>query len=163
MTEAVKIRLNRAAFVALFVSLAVLAAASPLSIKAAQANEGFARQHLTIHTAKGPVSFSVEVADNEDKRAHGLMFRRSLKPDEGMIFLFDREEAITMWMKNTFIPLDMVFIGKDRRVIDIARNTEPFSTDIIGPKQPALWVLEINGGAAAKAGIERGDLVDLHK
>jgi uncharacterized membrane protein (UPF0127 family) len=160
---AASIRLNRAAFAALFASLALFAALPPAPISVAQAKEGFGKGRVTIQTAKGPVSFAVEIATTEDQRAHGLMFRRSLKPGEGMLFVFDQEEVINMWMKNTFIPLDMVFIGRDKRVVDVARNAEPFSTDIIAPQAPALFVLEVNAGAAAKAGVARGDAVEISK
>src|SRR5208282_1631156 len=98
----------------------------------------------------------VEVAGTEQKREHGLMFRRNLPENAGMIFLFEDEHEITMWMKNTYIPLDMVFIGDDWRIEHIARDTEPLSTDIIPSVHPASRVLEIGGGQAAKLGLAPG-------
>lgn len=91
------------------------------------------------------------------------MFRRSLGENQGMIFLFDSEREITMWMKNTFIPLDMVFIGDDWRIVSMAREAEPLSTDIIPSVHPASRVLEIAGGQAEKLGLAAGDTVSLQR
>ena len=118
---------------------------------------------LKIETKTGPVLLNVEVADTEAKREQGLMFRRSLSGDHGMIFLFDGEHEITMWMKNTYIPLDMIFIGNDWRVRHIAYDAEPFSTDVISSMRPASRVLEIGAGQAKKLGVSVGDSVLLQK
>ena len=80
-----------------------------------------------------------------------------------MLFLFDSEQEITMWMKNTYIPLDMVFIGRDWRIVNISRDAEPFSTDIISSVQPASRVLEIAGGQAEKLGLKAGDRVTFQQ
>jgi uncharacterized protein len=118
---------------------------------------------LKIETKSGPVLLNVEVADTETKREQGLMFRRSLPDDHGMIFVFDGEHEITMWMKNTYIPLDMVFIGNDWRVRHIAYDAEPFSTHVISSMRPASRVLEIGAGQAKKLGLSVGDSVVLQK
>ena len=118
---------------------------------------------LKIETKSGPVLLNVEVADTEAKREQGLMFRRSLSDDHGMIFLFDGEHEITMWMKNTYIPLDMIFIGNDWRIRHIAYDAEPFSTDVISSMRPASRVLEIGAGQAKKLGVSVGDSVALQK
>jgi uncharacterized protein len=118
---------------------------------------------LKIETKSGPVLLNVEVADTEAKREQGLMFRRSLSDDHGMIFLFDGEHEITMWMKNTYIPLDMIFIGSDWRIRHIAYDAEPFSTDVISSMRPASRVLEIGAGQAKKLGVSVGDSVLLQK
>ncbi len=118
---------------------------------------------LKIETKNGPVLLNVEVADTEAKREQGLMFRRSIADDRGMIFLFDGEQEITMWMKNTYIPLDMVFIGNDWRIKHIAYNAEPFSTDVISSMSPASRVLEIAAGQAQNLGLAIGDAVALKK
>ena len=118
---------------------------------------------LKIETKSGPVLLNVEVADTEAKREQGLMFRRSLSDDHGMIFLFDGEHEITMWMKNTYIPLDMVFIGNDWRIGHIAYGAEPFSTDVISSMRPASRVLEIGAGQAKKLGVSVGVSVLLQK
>jgi uncharacterized membrane protein (UPF0127 family) len=118
---------------------------------------------LKIETKTGPVLLNVEVADTEAKREQGLMFRRSMAAEHGMIFLFDGEHEITMWMKNTYIPLDMVFIGSDWRIRHIAYDAEPFSTDVISSMRPASRVLEIGAGQAKKLGLAVGDSVMLQK
>jgi uncharacterized membrane protein (UPF0127 family) len=91
----------------------------------------------------------------------GLMFRQSLGLRQGMIFLFDGAQRIDMWMKNTYISLDMVFIGSDWRITRIAADAQPFSTDIISSEMPAARVLEIAGGEAAKLGLKPGDRITL--
>jgi len=121
----------------------------------------FKHAGLKIETKSGPVVLDVEVAGSEKQREHGLMFRRSLPENGGMIFLFEDEREISMWMKNTYIPLDMVFIGDDWRIKHIARDTEPLSTDIISSVHPASRVLEIGGGQAEKLGLAPGDAVSL--
>ena len=118
---------------------------------------------LKIETNNGPVLLNVEVADTERKREQGLMFRRKIPDGQGMIFLFEGEHEITMWMKNTFIPLDMVFIGGDWRIRHIAYEAEPFSTDVISSMRPASRVLEIGAGQAKKLGLAIGDSVVLQK
>jgi len=123
----------------------------------------FNRSSLTVETANGRVLLDVEIADTDPKREQGLMFRRSISDNHGMIFLFGREREITMWMKNTFIPLDMVFIGDDWRIVSIAYDAEPFSTDVISSRRPASRVLEIGAGQAKKLGLRVGDRISLKK
>ena len=118
---------------------------------------------LKIETKNGAVLLNVEVADTDAKREQGLMFRRSISDDQGMIFLFEGEYEITMWMKNTYIPLDMVFIGSDWRIRHIAYDAEPFSTDVISSIRPASRVLEIGAGQAKKLGLAVGDSLVLQK
>jgi uncharacterized membrane protein (UPF0127 family) len=93
----------------------------------------------------------------DGERAKGLMFRRALPEKSGMLFLYDRPQAASMWMKNTFIPLDMVFIAEGGAVHRIEANTEPFSTAIISSEGDIIAVLELNAGAAARIGLKRGD------
>ena len=112
---------------------------------------------LSIETSAGAKRFDVEVARTDEDRTRGLMFRRDLPPDRGMLFTFERNEPIYMWMKNTYLPLDMVFFGRDGRVISIARDTEPLSEKVISSGGAASAVLELNAGTAAKAGIAAGD------
>jgi uncharacterized protein len=132
-----------------------------LSMVSASADEVFKHASLKIETKNGPVTLDVEVADTNPKREHGLMFRRSLPDKGGMIFLFDDEHIVTMWMKNTYIPLDMVFIGDDWRIKHIARDTEPLSTDIVSSVHPVSRVLEIASGQAEKLGLAPGDTLSL--
>ncbi|MCP8939902.1 DUF192 domain-containing protein [Alsobacter sp. SYSU M60028] len=118
-----------------------------------------ALEKLVIVTAQGPKTFEVEVMRTDEERARGLMFRRYLPPDRGMLFDFKDVQTAMMWMKDTFIPLDMVFIRKDGTIARIAENTEPHSTRTISSGEPVLGVLELNGGQAAKDGIKPGDRV----
>jgi uncharacterized membrane protein (UPF0127 family) len=115
---------------------------------------------LTIQTAAGPQHFQVEVARNDADRAQGLMYRRSLAPDRGMLFDFARLEPVSMWMKNTYISLDMLFIRPDGTIARVAENTEPLSTRVIESGEPILGVLEVAAGTARRLGIKRGDRVD---
>jgi len=114
---------------------------------------------LVISTAQGARSFEVEVMRTDEERARGLMFRRYMPADRGMLFDFKETQPVMMWMKDTFIPLDMLFIRKDGSIARIAENTEPHSTRTIASGEPVLAVLEINGGVAAKLGIKAGDRV----
>ncbi len=142
-------------------ALAALVICSALTGAPASGDALFKRASLTIDTKNGPVALDVEVADTEPKREHGLMFRRTLRPDQGMIFLFDGEQDIAMWMKNTYISLDMVFIGDDWRIVHVAEDAEPLSTNIISSVRPASRVLEIAGGEAKKLGLAAGDIVSF--
>jgi uncharacterized membrane protein (UPF0127 family) len=114
---------------------------------------------LTIQTSGGARAFQVEVARNDADREQGLMFRRSLAPDRGMLFDFARIEPVSMWMKNTYVSLDMIFIRADGTIARVAENTEPLSTRVIPSGEPVLGVLEVAAGTAHRLGIKRGDLV----
>ena len=103
--------------------------------------------------------YEVEVADTPRERARGLMFRRSLDPRAGMLFDFGRDEIARMWMKNTFIPLDMVFADRDGTVRGIARDARPRSLDTISSRVPVRAVLELNGGEAERIGLAPGDRI----
>ena len=101
--------------------------------------------------------YEVEVAATPHARAQGLMFRRSLAPGSGMLFDFGRDEVARMWMKNTFIPLDMVFADRDGVVRRIVRNARPRSLDTISSRAPVRAVLELNGGETERIGLAAGD------
>ncbi len=117
-------------------------------------------QPLVVETSAGPQTFKVEIADDPDEREQGLMFRHELAPDHGMLFdSGDVEQVIYMWMKNTYIPLDMLFITRDGRIVRIAENTEPRSERIISSSVPVRSVLEVPGGTAARLHIKVGDRV----
>jgi uncharacterized membrane protein (UPF0127 family) len=117
------------------------------------------KQKLTFLTAGGPQTIQVEVADSEEERSTGLMFRRSIGEREGMLFLYDREQDISMWMKNTYIPLDMIFVRRDGVISRIETHTEPFSESIISSQSDVLAVIEVGGGNAGKLGVKPGDRV----
>ncbi len=136
---------------ALFVLLALFA------LGRLEAQEGL--EPLTIEATGKSHAFQVEVMRTDEQRAKGLMFRRYLAADRGMLFDFKAEQTVTMWMKNTFLPLDMIFIGKDGRIVGVAENTEPMSERVIPSGAPALAVLEVNAGTAARLGLKTGDRV----
>ena len=121
----------------------------------------FQRNEVVIETPSGPHEIAVEVAASPDQRAQGLMFRRQLGKDEGMLFLYPSERVATMWMKNTLIPLDMLFIDAGGHVVHIAERAVPQSTMTISSEKPVRAVLELNGGTAARLGIEAGAVVRL--
>ena len=115
---------------------------------------------LVIRTADGGEHrFTVELASTPEERAQGLMFRKALAPDAGMLFDFKELGPVAMWMKNTVIPLDMLFIGRDGRIVRIAERTVPLSLTPIPSGEPVLAVLELNSGTAARLGVRPGDRV----
>jgi uncharacterized protein len=116
-------------------------------------------QTLEIATRGGVHAFSVEIATNDAERQKGLMFRKELAEGRGMLFDFGHDQDVSMWMKNTYIPLDMLFIQSDGRISHIAENTEPLSERIISSGGPVRAVLEVIGGTARKLGIAPGDRV----
>jgi uncharacterized protein len=131
-------------------TLAIAFGASPATAEA--------MQPLEIVTASGPHHFKVELADTPAERSKGLMFRRSMPQDQGMLFDFHTETPIMMWMKNTYIPLDMVFVARDGTVTGVAPNTVPMSEETISGGM-AYGVIELNAGAAEKIGLKPGDVV----
>jgi uncharacterized protein len=116
-------------------------------------------QSLEIATRAGVKMFSVQMATTEKERETGLMYRKQLPDGQGMLFDFSPAQQVSMWMKNTYVSLDMIFIGPDGRILRIAENTEPFSTRIIPSRGPAKGVLEVIAGTAKKYGIAPGDRV----
>ena len=116
-------------------------------------------ERLEIVTATGTHEFSVEVMRSGPQRERGLMFRRFLPQERGMLFDFTTERPLMMWMKNTYLPLDMIFIGRAGKVVGLAENTEPLSEKIIPSGAPAYGVLEVNAGTAARIGLRIGDSV----
>jgi len=117
------------------------------------------RQTLEIASKSGVHVFSVEIAATEAERQKGLMFRRNLPEGEGMLFDFHREQDVAMWMQNTYVALDMIFIRGDGRIQRIAEKTTPLSTRIIQSGGPVRAVLEVTAGTARKYGIAAGDRV----
>lgn len=105
------------------------------------------------------MAFYVEIADSPAKREMGLQYRRNLASERGMIFLFPFESEQTFWMKNTPIPLDMIFISRERKIVGIVEQAVPFTLDSRSVGAPSQYVLEINGGLAKRYGIQAGDSV----
>ncbi len=157
-------------------SCAILALAAALSACSPRASESAAAPAALTAPARHPVSglavipltvthqgkrhaFRVEVARSRFEQARGLMFRTEMGADEGMIFPMDPPQMASFWMKNTVIPLDIIFIGRDRRIINIAADAVPYSETPLDAHGLAAAVLELNGGRAAELGIAPGDPV----
>ncbi len=128
-----------------------------LALAPAALAQDAALEPLEIVTASGTHRFSVEVMRTDEQRARGLMHRRFMAEDRGMLFDFKREEPVAMWMKNTYLSLDMVFIDKSGKVVNVAENTEPLSERIVPSSGPVLAVLELNAGTARRIGLKPGD------
>lgn len=114
-------------------------------------------------TGKVLKMITIQIADNNDERAEGLMWRRYMPEDDGMLFMFDDQEILTFWMKNTYIPLDMVFADKSGRIVSIYPDATPLSEASISSVEPAQYVVEVNGGFCAKYGISAGDKIEFEK
>ncbi len=117
------------------------------------------RNTVEIASKTGVHVFTVELANTEAERERGLMFRKELPPGRGMLFDFHREQQVGFWMKNTLIPLDMIFIDGRGRIVSIAQNAKPMSEDVIMSGGQVRAVLEVIGGTARRLGIEPGDRV----
>ena len=141
-----------------FGALAVLAALLVAAPAAFAGDIAFGRGEVRIETAAGDVRlFHVELAETPDQLARGLMFRRTLAPDAGMLFLFPEGERPTMWMADTWLPLDMLFVAADGRVVHVFPNAVPRSRLTISSPYPARMVLELAGGTARRLGMAPGD------
>lgn len=145
-------RAARAALFALVVFAGLLASVS-------EGGATMRREILTLVTAAGERQIDIEVAESSEEKARGLMFRTSLPDSQGMLFPYSPPQEITMWMKNTYIPLDMVFIRADGIVHRIEARTEPLSEKTIASNGNVSAVLELAGGAAQRLGLKPGDSV----
>jgi hypothetical protein len=111
-----------------------------------------------IETARGPHRFAIEIADTPDERAKGLMFRETMAADAGMLFDYGVDQnGVAFWMKNTPLPLDMIFIRADGTITQIAAHTTPFSLEPVPSVLPVRFVLEVNAGTAKRIGLKPGD------
>ncbi|AOF88481.1 DUF192 domain-containing protein [Sinorhizobium sp. RAC02] len=129
-------------------------------VPAAFAAETFDKQPLAIITKDGKShAFTVELAVTPRQREQGLMNRRDMAADHGMLFAFGETRQVFMWMKNTYLPLDMLFLAKDGKVRAIKENAEPLSESIIDSQGPIDYVLELNGGTVKRLGIRAGNRV----
>ena len=159
-----KLRLAVAALAALLIACSTqpAAEASPKVEQAASVHpiSGLQIIPLKIATGKGSHAFRVEVAATQEAQTRGLMFRQEVGPDEGMIFPSQVPQQRNFWMRNTPIPLDIIFVGADRRIVNIAANATPYSLDSIPSDGPVIMVLEIAGGRAAELGVGPGDKVE---
>lgn len=144
-----------------FAFLAVLALGStgfaqPVNV---QQRITFPTAELTIESSGKRHKFNIEFADTDERRALGLMYRTTLAADAGMLFDFKVDQPVAMWMRNTRLPLDMLFITRDGRIANIAQRTVPFSETSIYSSGPVRGVLELNGGTAERLGLKPGDRV----
>ena len=121
---------------------------------------GLAVIPLTVTSLGKTHTFRVEIARSPQEQAQGLMFRTEMGPDEGMLFPYDPPRVLSFWMKNTVLSLDLVFIGPDRRVVNVAANAVPYSEAPILSDAPAIATLELNAGRAKELGIVAGAKVD---
>ncbi|MCW8861471.1 MAG: DUF192 domain-containing protein [Rhodospirillales bacterium] len=146
------------AFIVALPSLRLSAFADGPAGRAGQSGQ-YAYSSLVVETQKGEHLFRVELASSESQRSRGLMFRQSLPSDAGMLFDFGDERPVAMWMKDTPVSLDMIFISGNGLVVGVAENTVPFSTAVIRSPAPARAVLEVNAGTAEGLGIGVGSRV----
>ena len=136
----------------LLVSILLLACPSPSS----------SSPQVVIHPQSGdPIHILVKIADTQEKRQLGLMYRNQLPEFSGMLFIFPQEIPLNFWMKNTPLPLDIIYINTDFSIVHIAENTMPYSTVQIPSKHPAKYVLEVNAGFCRQRGIVAGDRVEF--
>lgn len=143
----------------IFAICAVFAGTVLFSARTVAAQEGAKRDPLVIITSSGAHEFDVEIAATPANQARGLMFRRSLAPEKGMLFVYPQTQYVSMWMRNTYISLDMVFILPDGRVHRIERRTEPHSERIIQSGARVAAVLELLAGTAERINLKPGDMV----
>ena len=116
---------------------------------------------LNNRTNEVITTIDIEVAGDDAAKEQGLMYRDSMAENAGMLFLMGTEELQAFWMKNTIIPLDILFVDSDRRIVSISRNCKPYSLEQIPSGKPALYVVEVNAGYAKKHGIEVGDMISF--
>ncbi|GHV93430.1 hypothetical protein AGMMS50268_39330 [Spirochaetia bacterium] len=136
----------------------------PCLVYAAPGKEGalkFEKRELSIQRAAlGPVSMEAELARTDQERAQGLMYRESLDDGKGMLFIFDRDQRMSFWMKNTLIPLSIAFIASDGRITEI-KDMEPLSLSTVNSERSVRYALEVNRGWFGRAGIGIGDIVQF--
>lgn len=137
-------------------TLAAVAAMAAVSLPLAACSD---ESSLTIHSATGDHTFNIEIVDTPESRAQGLMYRQELAPDAGMLFDFFEDRDVSFWMRNTFIPLDMIFITGEGVVRNVHVNARPHDPTGIPSDGPVQFVLEIPGGRSVELGIEAGDTV----
>jgi len=147
----------------LFLRLLLLfcALSAPLLVwgSAAWADDDIKISTLTIQTPNAIFSFFTEIAVSPDAKERGLMFRQKMPEDQAMLFDFKPPQPVQMWMKNTLIPLDMIFVRADGSIAAIAENAVPQSLDVIGVQEPVAAVIELAGGVTRHLGIHKGDHV----
>ncbi len=157
--------LRAAALISVFVAALVSVASWPAAQSRAGQSFGAGPQsglplsELIINAATGEHRFRIELAATPEQMRVGLMYRRELAPDAGMLFDFTPPRLVSMWMKNTYIPLDILFIDETGRIVNIAENTTPHSLASVRSAGPVVAALELNAGVAERLGIAPGDCV----
>jgi len=116
---------------------------------------------ISIFTERDKIDFVIEIAENQREKNIGLMYRRHMPDDQGMLFLEEREKRVSFWMKNTYIPLDIIFINSDKEIVNIYKMAKPESLETIYSIKPVKYVLEINGGLCDKLGIGIGNKIKI--
>lgn len=114
---------------------------------------------FTKHTGDTISKIDIEIADDDQQRELGLMMRRSMNEDNGMLFIFPNETLQAFWMKNTIIPLDIIYVNAQNEIVKIYKNTEPYSEKSLPSNKPSIYVIEVNGGYTDKYGIKEGDKI----
>jgi uncharacterized membrane protein (UPF0127 family) len=147
----------RLLFIALIGALGLTAGVAYVSARSSTVE--LAADQLAVETASGSHVFTVELASTDEERSRGLMFRKELAADRGMLFDFRHERPVTMWMRNTYVPLDMFFIGANGVVVNIAHDTVPLSERTVEAAAPVRYVLEVAAGTAKRIGAAAGDRV----
>lgn len=132
--------------------------------RGSKVNNDHEKQSLTITTKSAELELDIEIADTVEERAKGLMYRTELGEDSGMLFVFNQESENAFWMKNTLIPLDIIFINSEGVIVDIQKNAQPCKSDpcqLYPPLAKYLYAIEVNGGWCDKKGVKSGDIVTL--
>lgn len=155
-------KLTRGWLTGLVLALAMLVPGTSVSL-GQQVQVKFSVRTVKIQTAKGVFAFKTEVAISNQQRQRGLMFRRFLANDAAMLFRWQPPQPVSMWMKNTYVSLDMIFIHSSGQVANVARATTPFSLDTVSSSGPVGAVLEVIAGTADRIGLKAGDMVFLPK
>jgi len=151
--------MRRIAPIAALVAAVLLFLAAPGYAQQPPLINNFKHDGLTIAGASGSHEFQVELATDNAQREQGLMYRQSMAPDAGMLFIYDRSQPVAMWMENTYIPLDMLFIAADGHIVNIRQRAVPHSRENIASTGPVKAVLELNGGTVSRLDIKVGDKV----
>ncbi|MEY3337174.1 MAG: hypothetical protein RL245_166 [Pseudomonadota bacterium] len=121
----------------------------------------YPKGEVTVQSATGAQRFDVWIADTADRQRQGLMFVRDLPASQGMLFVNESPRRASFWMKNTFIPLDLLFFDARGRLIAVFENATPLSLDPMGPDMPVKWILELRGGESRRRGLKPGDVLQL--
>ncbi|MBN9318086.1 MAG: DUF192 domain-containing protein [Caulobacterales bacterium] len=140
-------------------SAAVTPAAAPAACATLRNPHSGALEPLEAVTGSGVVKFQVEIADTDAERQYGFMCRPNVAPDRGMLFEFEASRPQAFWMHNTLVPLDIIYIGQDGKVVSIGRNARPLDDSAVPSGGPAIGVLELAGGRAAEIGLLPGDQI----